>query len=295
MRKCCRQKVIARICKIRYDRRNGKEGSRMKNYTLEVCVDSAESAEAAVRGGADRLELCGNLVIGGTTPEQALFEKIRGLADIKVNVLIRPRYGDFLYTDYEFDIISRSVMRFREMGADGVVVGCLLPDGSLDVERMKRLAELAGSMDVTLHRAFDMCREPYEALEQAKTLGIRTILTSGQQESCWEGRELIAGLVKEGGGQVDIMAGGGVEADTIWKLASATGAVSYHMSGKVVLDSRMVYRKREVSMGLPGLDEYRVFRTSEEKVRAAKGVLNAFSCDFTGVGGKFPEKIQSDS
>ena len=108
----------------------------MGKYTLEVCVDSAESAEAAAKGGADRVELCANLVIGGTTPPEALFEKIRSLTDIRVNVLIRPRYGDFLYTEYEFDMISRSVARFREMGANGVVVGCLLPDGSLDMERM---------------------------------------------------------------------------------------------------------------------------------------------------------------
>ena len=246
----------------------------MKKYILEVCVDSAESAEAAAKGGADRLELCGNLVIGGTTPEEVLFEKIRKLTDVKINVLIRPRYGDFLYTDYEFDIISRSVERFRKLGANGVVVGCLLPDGSLDVERMKRLKELAGSMDVTLHRAFDMCREPYEALEQAKAIGIRTILTSGQRESSWEGRDLIAGLVKESGGKVDIMAGGGVDAGVIRQLIPVTGAASYHMSGKVVLDSRMVYRKQEVSMGLPGLGEYEIFRTSETKVREAKQALD---------------------
>lgn len=247
----------------------------MGNYILEVCVDSAESAEAAAGGGADRVELCGNLVIGGTTPEADLFEKIRSLTDIKINVLIRPRYGDFLYTDYEFDIICRSVERFRRMGANAVVVGCLLPDGSLDTERMKRLVELAGPMDVTLHRAFDMCRDPYEALEQAKELEIRTILTSGQRESSWEGRELIAGLVRESGGKVDIMPGGGVSAGTIRELIPATGATSYHMSGKVVLDSGMTYRRQEVSMGVPGMGEYEIFRTSKEKVREAREVLDA--------------------
>ncbi len=246
----------------------------MGKYTLEICVDSAESALAAAKGGADRVELCGNLVIGGTTPETALFEKIQSLTDIKINVLIRPRYGDFLYTAYEFDIISRSVEQFREMGANGVVIGCLLPDGSLDMERMKWLVDLAGSMDVTLHRAFDMCRDPYEALEQAKELGIRTILTSGQQEDSWAGRELIAGLVKESGGKVDIMAGGGVDASAIRKLLPVTAATSYHMSGKEILDSGMVYRRQEVSMGIPGMGEYEIFRTSEEKVRKARRVLD---------------------
>lgn len=246
----------------------------MGKYILEVCVDSAESAEAAAKGGADRVELCGNLVIGGTTPETDLFEKIRSLIDIKINVLIRPRYGDFLYTEYEFDIISRSVERFRKMGANGVVIGCLCPDGSLDTERMKRLVELAGPVDVTLHRAFDMCRDPYKTLEQVKELGIRTILTSGQQESSWAGRELLAGLVKESGGKVDIMAGGGVDAGIIRKLIHATGAGSYHMSGKMVLDSGMTYRRQEVSMGVPGMGEYEIFRTSEAKVREARRVLD---------------------
>ena len=182
----------------------------MGNYILEVCVDSVESAEAAVRGGADRLELCANLVIGGTTPEQALYEIIRERTGAKMNILIRPRYGDFLYTDPEFEIILRDVALFRKLGANGVVTGCLLPDGCLDTERMRRLRDAAGTMDMTLHRAFDMCRDPYKALEECRQLGINTILTSGQKENCLEGRELIAGLVKESRGTVDIMAGGGV-------------------------------------------------------------------------------------
>lgn len=246
----------------------------MNRYILEVCVDSAESAVQAQAGGADRLELCANLVIGGTTPEQALYEKVRELTDIRVNVLIRPRYGDFLYTDHEFEIIVRSVEHYRRLGADGVVTGCLLPDGRLDVERMKRLRDAAGPMTMTLHRAFDMCRDPYEALAQAKSLGIDTILTSGQRESCREGSDLIAGLVKESGGALDIMAGGGVDAGVIRRLAAATHAPCYHMSGKVILDSAMAYRREGVSMGVPGLGEYQLFRTDGEKVREARRVLD---------------------
>ena len=245
----------------------------MGNYILEVCVDSVESAEAAVRGGADRLELCANLVIGGTTPEQALYEIIRERTGAKMNILIRPRYGDFLYTDPEFEIILRDVALFRKLGANGVVTGCLLPDGCLDTERMRRLRDAAGTMDMTLHRAFDMCRYPYKALEECRQLGINTILTSGQKENCLEGRELIAGLVKESRGTVDIMAGGGVDAGTIRQMLPATGATSYHMSGKTVLDSQMEYRRTDVSMGLPGLGEYQILRTSEQKVREAKEML----------------------
>lgn len=245
-------------------------------YLLEVCVDSAESAAEAQRGGADRLELCANLVIGGTTPEQALYEKVRELTDIEINVLIRPRYGDFLYTEHEFEIIARSVELYRSLGADGVVVGCLLPNGALDVERMKRLRELAGQMNMTLHRAFDMCRDAYEALEQAKGLGINTILTSGQRENCMEGRGLIAGLVRERGDALDIMAGGGVDAGVIEQMISATHARCYHMSGKAVLDSEMAFRRAGVSMGVPGLGEYQLYRTDGDKVRAAKRVLERY-------------------
>ena len=246
----------------------------MEKYILEACVDSAESAVAAARGGADRLELSANLIIGGTTPEQALYEKVRELTETRIHVLIRPRYGDFLYTEHEFEMIARSVELYRSLGADGVVVGCLLPDGSLDTERMKRLRELAGSMHMTLHRAFDMCRDPYEALEQSKSLGIQTILTSGQKETCMEGKELIAELVRDSGSQVDIMAGGGVDSAVIRKMLSATKASSYHMSGKTVLSSAMTYRKQGVSMGVQGFSEYEIFRTAEEKIRAARDVLD---------------------
>lgn len=246
----------------------------MKRYLLEVCVDSPESAVQAVKGGAHRLELCANLVIGGTTPEQALYEKVRELTDTRIHVLIRPRYGDFLYSDYEFDIISRSVALYRKLGADGIVAGCLMPDGSLDTERMKKLRELAGPMHVTLHRAFDMCRDPYEALEQAKALGIETILTSGQKNSCLEGRGLIAGLVRESQGKTDIMAGGGVDEEVIRQMLDVADAPCYHMSGKTILNSSMRYRREDVSMGVPGLGEYELFRTDSEKIRKARKVLD---------------------
>lgn len=139
----------------------------MERFTLEVCVDSVESALAAKRGGADRLELCNNLIIGGTTPSSVLFEKIRNIIDIRTHVLIRPRYGDFCYTDYEFRVIAREIRKFRELGAEGVVIGILKPDGTLDMKRMKQLMEEAGDMSVTLHRAFDVCADPFEAMEQA--------------------------------------------------------------------------------------------------------------------------------
>mgnify|MGYP000087425370 CR=1 FL=1 len=160
----------------------------MKDYILETCVDSVESAMAAAEGGADRLELCSNLIIGGTTPGPWLFEEIRKRSDIRIHALIRPRFGDFCYTDYEWRIMKEEIRMFRDRGADGIVIGMLKPDGILDRDRMEALLEERGGMSVTLHRAFDVCKEPMETLAVAKTMGIQTILTSGQKNTCMEGQ-----------------------------------------------------------------------------------------------------------
>ena len=247
----------------------------MKKYILESCVDSVESALAAAKGGADRLELCANLIIGGTTPSPALFEEIRKVSPIRIHALIRPRFGDFCYTDYEFAMIRREVAMYREMGAEGVVIGILNPDGSLNMEQMEILMEEAGGMSVTLHRAFDVCRDPFEALDQAKKLGIHTILTSGQKNSASAGRDLLKELTERAGDAIDIMAGGGVNAQVIRELAPYTGAHVFHMSGKITLDSRMEYRREGVNMGLPSLSEFEIWRTKEENIRAAREVLDS--------------------
>ncbi len=166
----------------------------MSYYTLECCVDSVESAVAAAEGGADRLELCAGLIIGGTSPSLALFEQVKAYCDLPVRVLLRPRFGDFLYTDHEFRIIKREVELFGKAGAEGVVIGCLKEDGSLHMEQMRELMETAGEMKVTLHRAFDVCADPIRAYEQAWELGIDTILTSGQESDCVKGMALLKRL-----------------------------------------------------------------------------------------------------
>ena len=159
------------------------EGTRLEGkpgaWILEGCVDSVESAVTAWEAGAGRLELCANLMIGGTTPSLAAFRQVKRLCRVPVHVLIRPRPGDFCYTKQEFALIREEISIFRKEGADGIVIGILKPDGRLDLERMKLLMEDAQGMSVTLHRAFDVCADPYEALEQAAALGIHTILTSG--------------------------------------------------------------------------------------------------------------------
>ena len=241
--------------------------------TLEVCVDSTASALAAKRGGADQLELCADLIIGGTTPSPALLRQVKAETGLPVRALIRPRFGDFCYTDHEFEIIRNEVRMFRKLGAEGVVIGILRPDGTLNMEEMEKLMEDAGDMSVTLHRAFDVCRNPYETFEQAKRLGISTILTSGQKNSCVAGKELLRELVAMEKGEITVQIGSGVDAAAIRELQPYTGAHAFHMTGKVVLESSMQYRKEGVNMGLPSLSEFEIFRTDAEKIREARKIL----------------------
>ena len=181
------------------------------NHLLEVCVDSLESALAAQSGGADRLELCANLLIGGTSPSPALIEEVLAAVTIPVNVLLRPRFGDFCFTDAEKRILIREVETCRDLGVHGVVLGALLPDGRLDRDHLAQCIEAGGpNLSHTLHRAFDLCRDPFEGLEDAVALGFDTILTSGQQAKAIEGAALLGRLVEKAAGRIQILAGSGV-------------------------------------------------------------------------------------
>lgn len=245
----------------------------MEKYILECCVDSVESAIEAEKGGANRLELCANLIIGGTSPSLALFEKVKENTSIKINVLLRPRFGDFLYSDYEFEILKEEVKLFRNAGADGVVIGCLRADGTIDSSKMDELIALAEGMHITMHRAFDMTENPYEALREAKRLGVNTILTSGQRNTALEGKELIKDLIEEAGDELEILVGSGVNAEVIKEFLYESKAYAFHMSGKKTLTSGMIYKNEKVSMGLPMMSEYEVWQTSSEKIIEAKKVL----------------------
>ena len=243
-------------------------------FLLECATDSVESALAAAKGGADRLELCANLIIGGTTPTLALYDEVRIHSDIPLFILIRPRFGDFLYTDYEANVICREIEMFQKAGAEGVVIGSLNKDGSLNAEHMKRFIDSAKDMSVTLHRAFDMCADPFETLKQAKELGVNTILTSGQAPSSLEGIDLYEKLIEKANGEISILAGGGIKASTIEKLLKQTSLTAFHMSGKIVVESGMEFRNPAVSMGLPGISEYNIWLTDENNVREARRVLD---------------------
>ena len=252
-----------------------RKETRYEKYILESCVDSVESALAAAKGGADRLELCANLIIGGTTPSPALFEEIRKVSTIRMHAMIRPRFGDFCYTDYEFAIIRREVAMYREMGAEGVVIGCLNPDGSLNMEQMETLMKEAGGMSVTLHRAFDVCRDPFEALDQAKKLGIHTILTSRAEEQRQCRQRAAEGAHRARRGR---------HRHYGWRRCKRSGdpgaGALYRGSclpyvRKITLDSQMEYRREGVNMGLPSLSEFEIWRTKAENIRAAREVLDS--------------------
>lgn len=244
---------------------------------LEVCVDSLESALAAKRGGAVRLELCANLIIGGTTPSLSLLRAVKRETGLPVHALLRPRFGDFLYTDREFSLLLEDGAALLEAGADALVSGCLTPEGDLDIPRMEALIALAKKRGkrFTLHRAFDLCRDPFAALREADRLGVDDVLTSGQQNACPDGLPLLRELM----GKTEhtrLLLGAGINADAIRQIRrELPEASAFHMSGKKVLESGMAYRKPGVSMGLPGFSEWELWRTDEEEIRKAWRELTA--------------------
>lgn len=246
--------------------------NKSHNYILEVCVDSVESAVNAELGGADRLELCSDLIVGGTTPSLALFERIREKVTIPIHVLLRPRFGDFLYSEEEINILISQARKLHTAGADNLVIGCLTKEGRLDMDANSRIIEAARTTPVNLHRAFDMCRDMDEALDDAKKLGIVSILTSGGYATALEGLDTLNRL-KQNSGNIEIMAGAGINPDSLRYIKEHSCLTAYHMSGKKVLKSQMEYRNPKVSMGLPSLSEYEIWQTDENTIRQAKLVL----------------------
>jgi copper homeostasis protein len=220
----------------------------VEDVRVEVCVDSVESAIESQEGGAQRVELCANLIEGGTTPSAGEIEVARGRLQIGLQVIIRPRGGDFCYSDLEHEVMKRDVAMARSLGADGVVIGVLSEDGSVDAERTRELVELARPMSVTFHRAFDMTREPFEALETLVGLGVDRVLTTGQQDVVWEGLDLIARIVERAGQRIVVMPGGGTERN-VRAIVERTGAREIHVVGTREVESRMRHRNARCFMG----------------------------------------------
>lgn len=241
---------------------------------IEVCANSLASALAAQAGGAARVELCSALIEGGLTPSPATIELARERLNLKLHVLIRPRGGDFCYEETEFGLMKRDIAFCQRAGVDGVVIGMLLPDGSVDMSRMRELVDAARPMKVTFHRAFDMAADAFRALDDVIALGAERLLTSGQRGSAVEGKALIAELVRRAGNRLVIMPGAGINESNIRELVAATGAREFHLSGQKKVASRMVYRNPHVFMGVPGLSEYEIGVTDEEKIRRVVQAAN---------------------
>lgn len=241
----------------------------------ELCAFSLEACRAAARAGVTRVELCASPYEGGTTPSAALIRRARQIPHLQLSVMIRPRGGDFLYTDDEFELMLDEVDFARECGADCVVAGMLTPDGRVDEERTARLVERCGSMQFTFHRAFDMTRDTAESLESLVRAGCYRVLTSGGRNTAMEGIDTIRALVAQSAGRIAIMAGSGVSPSNVRQLAG-TGVDAVHFSARSLVESGMTYRNPVVSMGgVPGIPEYASVGADETKIREILDQLNS--------------------
>ncbi len=234
---------------------------------LEICCDSVQSAIAAEKGGASRIELCGNLMEGGTTPSSGLLGLVRDRLRIPIHVMIRPRGGDFCYHDLEIEVMRRDIQMAKALGAEGIVLGLLRPEGSIDQLPAQELIALARPLKITWHRAFDMTVDPFAALEDLISLGVDILLTSGQQKAAVLGKDLIAKLHRQSVGRISLMPGGGVNADNILDLALTTGCRQFHSSARQQFPGRMQFRRSGLHMGGWEQDEFGYWQVAQPRVR----------------------------
>lgn len=240
--------------------------SRDLGVNLEICANSYASALAAQNGGAIRVELCENMAEGGTTPSYAQIKLCVEKLNIQVWPIIRPRGGDFLYSDDEFDLMKEDINICKTLNCDGVVLGILLANGEIDVKRCAELIKLAKPMPVAFHRAFDMSNNLEKALEDLIELGFVRVLTSGGSNSAFEGIEIIAKLVKRANGRIEIMPGAGINPLNIVAIATKTGAKNFHSSARIAIKSKMEFVNPQTKMG-SAEDEYQYQQTSAELVK----------------------------
>lgn len=247
--------------------------SPKRKILVEAVVDSVESAVAAESGGAGRVELCADLVEGGTTPSGGMIAECRERLSIPLYVMIRPRGGDFLYSDAEIDIMRRDIRLARSIGADGVVLGLLLPDGTVDPVRTARLVHHARPLDVTFHRAIDVCRDPIEALDTLVAAGVDRVLTSGQAASALSGVKTIARMVRHAANRLVILPGGRINERNAARIVERTGAREVHVRGAQRVRSGMKYRSDQLSFrGTPLPDDYVNEYTEAGRIR---GIVKA--------------------
>jgi copper homeostasis protein len=246
------------------------------SYIIEICAASIQSAMAAQQGGAQRIELVDNLYEGGTTPSYAMIDIVRKTLQIDMMVMIRPRGGDFYYSDAEFSIMKEDIRICRELGVDGVVFGILESNGAVDVERCKILVEQAWPMNVTFHRAFDMTPDPIESLEDIIKTGAGRLLTAGQKNTAPEGMELIRKLIKQADDRIIVMPGSGISENNICEMRDETGAHEFHMTARKMIDSGMKFRKQGIFMGgLPQIPEFELPVADANRIRKIVNMVNS--------------------
>ncbi len=240
----------------------------MDRPLIEICLESATSVLRAQEGGADRVELCSDLFEGGCTPSVGTFRVAKRLAGIPINVMIRPRGGDFCYSDDEFAVMMEDVKVFKAEGANAVVFGILTPDGEIDMERSARVIEAARPMKVTFHRAFDMTRDAFGALEKLVRLGVDRVLSSGQEATVAEGADLLAELVKRAAGRIIVMPGCGISERNFKKLDEKIKASEYHVFLPGEERSLMKFHPEHIYMGgLLRQNEFALSQTDSARVR----------------------------
>lgn len=247
------------------------------DFQLEICANSIHSALAAQAGGATRIELCDNMAEGGTTPSYGIITLCKKLLQIPVFPIIRPRGGDFLYTDEEFKVMKQDVIACRNLGCEGVVLGILNAEGSIDMERCAQLIALAKPMQVTFHRAFDRCNNLEEGLEDIIALGCNRVLTSGGKKNAADAIPVLRNLVQQAAGRISILVGSGVNAENIALLARETGASEFHSTAKMPRKSKMGYRP-DNDLGQADLKTV-IQESSEEFVRKMWQELSVFDFD----------------
>jgi copper homeostasis protein len=234
---------------------------------VEICVDSVDSAMAAERGGAHRVELCADLLEGGITPSAGMIEQVRAAVSFGIQVMIRPRGGDFCYDAAEFEIMQRDTELAKKLGANGVVFGILDPDGNIDTQRSRRLVELARPLEVTFHRAFDVSADLRRSLEDIVAIGANRILTSGGEPTAVEGLTAIADLVTAARGRIAIMPGSGIKPENARRIVEQSGAREIHAGLGTRVASAMRFRSPRISMGKASEHEYERIVVLEENVR----------------------------
>lgn len=249
----------------------------MDKMKVEVCAFTLQSAVNAQKAGAYRVELCDNILEGGTTPSYGMIELACKYLQIKINVLIRPRGGDFCYSDLEFENIIKDIHAAKQIGADGIVTGALTPEGTIDKIKMNEIISAAGALSVTFHRAFDYVKDPFDSLNTLIELGVDRVLTSGLKNSALEGKAMLAALVDYSGGRIVIMPGGGINYYNIEELVNITKAKEYHLSGKSLIVSKMIFRNDEVKINSTSfIPENDYVETDISKIKAVVDLLNKF-------------------